>query len=314
MDNPLISIIIPVYNAEKYLRQCLDSVVAQTYTNWECLLIDDGSKDSSGAICDEYAEKDSRFRVFHKENGGVSSARNLGIEKAKGEFIAFYDSDDTIPFDSLKVLYLSLSNSKRDSVVGNYKKVYSEEKKLCSNTFEENSERLVEDVLKLFFVYPRDMFQGYLWNRLFYKKVIADNDIRFNESIKYKEDGLFLVSYILKSGKPVVCVPDIVYNYYVRENSAMGILNKSFSKDYFTNLDARLLILNEIRDSKCSKEIVDLAKDSVGDIVMLLLMKMRNFHQFNVKNIVYIVVRLLKNMIFFSTLFYFLKMLIKRYI
>ena len=76
MDNPLISIIIPVYNAEKYLHQCLDSVVAQTYTNWECLLIDDGSKDSSGAICDEYAEKDSRLRVFHKANGGVSSARH----------------------------------------------------------------------------------------------------------------------------------------------------------------------------------------------------------------------------------------------
>lgn len=312
MDNPLISIIIPVYNAEKYLHQCLDSVVAQTYTNWECLLIDDGSKDSSGVICDEYAAKDSRFRVFHKENGGVSSARNLGIKEAEGEFIAFYDSDDTIPADSIKVLYSSLCNSNSDSVVGNYKKIYCEEKILCSNIFKEFSKRQVEDTLRLFFVYPRELFQGYLWNRLFRRKIIADNDIRFNESIKYKEDGLFLVSYILKSGNPIVCVPNIVYNYYVRTNSAMGILNKSFSKDYFTNLDARLLILKEIKESKRSKEIVDLAKDSVGDIVKILLQKMRRFHQFNVKNIAYIVVRLVKNMIFFSTLFYLFKWLIKR--
>ena len=312
MSSPLISIIIPVYNAEKYLHQCLDSVVAQTYTKWECLLIDDGSKDSSGVICDEYAAKDNRFRVFHKENGGVSSARNIGIEESKGEFIAFYDSDDTIPADSIKVLYSSLCNSKSDSVVGNYKKIYSEENILCSNIFNDFSESQVEDALKLFFVYPRGLFQGYLWNRLFRKKVIVDNNIRFDEYIKYKEDGLFLVLYILKSDNPIVCVPNVVYNYYVRTNSAMGILNKSFSKDYFTNLDARLLILKEIKESEISKEIIDLAKDSVGDIVKILLMKMCRFHQFNVKNIAYIVVRLVKNMVFFSTILYLMKWLIKR--
>ena len=96
MNSPLISIIIPVYNAERYLRQCLDSVVAQTYTNWECLLVDDGSKDGSGEICDEYAKKSSRFRVFHKENGGVSSARNTGIEESKGEWVYFCDADDYV--------------------------------------------------------------------------------------------------------------------------------------------------------------------------------------------------------------------------
>lgn len=92
----LISIIVPVYNTEKYLDQCIQSVLAQTYTNWELLLIDDGSTDSSGAICDKYAAVDKRIRVFHKENGGVSSARNLGLDNAKGEWITFVDSDDWV--------------------------------------------------------------------------------------------------------------------------------------------------------------------------------------------------------------------------
>ena len=91
---PTISVIVPVYNAEKYLHRCIDSVLAQTYTDFELLLIDDGSKDQSGEICDEYAQKDARVRVFHQENGGVSSARNLGLDNAKGEWVTFVDSDD----------------------------------------------------------------------------------------------------------------------------------------------------------------------------------------------------------------------------
>ena len=93
---PKISVIVPVYNTEKYLHRCIDSVLAQTFTDWELLLIDDGSKDTSGSICDKYAAKDKRIRVFHKENGGVSSARNLGRDYAQGEWVTFVDSDDYI--------------------------------------------------------------------------------------------------------------------------------------------------------------------------------------------------------------------------
>jgi glycosyltransferase involved in cell wall biosynthesis len=92
----MISIIVPVYNTEKYLDQCIQSILSQTYTDFELLLIDDGSTDSSGAICDRYAEQDSRVRVFHKPNGGVSSARNLGLDNAKGEWVTFCDSDDWV--------------------------------------------------------------------------------------------------------------------------------------------------------------------------------------------------------------------------
>lgn len=113
---PTISVIVPVYNTEKYLRRCIDSVLAQTYADFELLLIDDGSKDKSGEICDEYAQKDARVRVFHKENGGVSSARNLGLDNARGEWVAFVDSDDYIEENYLKSFE---GNLDADLVVGN---------------------------------------------------------------------------------------------------------------------------------------------------------------------------------------------------
>ena len=104
MDSTMISVIVPVYNVEPYLRKCLDSIVNQTYRDFEILIIDDGSTDGSGRICDEYAEKDSRIKVFHTENRGLSCARNLGLAEAKGEWIGFVDSDDWIEPDMYEVL------------------------------------------------------------------------------------------------------------------------------------------------------------------------------------------------------------------
>ncbi len=117
---PKISVIIPVYNTEKYLRRCIDSVLAQTYQDFELLLIDDGSKDSSGAICDEYAEKDTRVKVFHKENGGVSSSRNVGLEHARGEWITFVDADDWIAYDMLRQMLERADAKGADVVLGDF--------------------------------------------------------------------------------------------------------------------------------------------------------------------------------------------------
>ena len=108
MDQELISIIVPIFNTEKYLHQCLDSILSQSYGNFECLLINDGSTDASASICREYVAKDARFRYFEKENGGVSSARNLGIERSGGAYITFIDSDDWVEFDYLEVLYSAI--------------------------------------------------------------------------------------------------------------------------------------------------------------------------------------------------------------
>lgn len=125
---PIISVIVPVYKAEKYLHKCVDSLLEQTFTDFEILLVDDGSPDKSGEICDEYAEKDSRIRVFHKENGGVSSARNLALDNAKGEFVMFLDSDDWLDNVCLDV---------------------------CINTINDN----VLDVLQFGFMYVYDTYQ-----------------------------------------------------------------------------------------------------------------------------------------------------------
>ena len=107
MSSPKINIIVPVYNVEKYIRRCLDSIAAQTFTDWECILVDDGSPDGSGAICDEYARKYARIKVIHKENGGVSSARNIALGRISGKWLAFVDSDDWIDLDYCEKLYNS---------------------------------------------------------------------------------------------------------------------------------------------------------------------------------------------------------------
>ena len=156
----MISIIVPVYNTEKYLHRCIDSILAQTFTDFELLLINDGSKDNSGKICDEYAAKDSRVRVFHKENGGVSSARNLGLNEAQGKWIYFVDSDDTLQLYALQELVNWINNDKIDLIMAGYY-VYDENeriKNLCklekkkyrdlTNTYLVEGEHLVEEAYK----------------------------------------------------------------------------------------------------------------------------------------------------------------------
>ncbi len=120
MEEDLISIIVPIYNVENYLRQCLDSIQNQTYQNFECLLINDGSPDNSAGICREYVAKDSRFKYFEKENGGLSSARNFGIERSGGAYIIFVDSDDWLENDALHLLYVAMKKENADISIGRY--------------------------------------------------------------------------------------------------------------------------------------------------------------------------------------------------
>ena len=120
MGNELISVIVPIYNVEKYLRQCLDSIQNQTYQNFECLLINDGSPDNSADICREYVEKDSRFKYFEKENGGLSDARNYGIRQSKGSYLTFVDSDDWLEHDALDRLYGALRKGNADISIGRF--------------------------------------------------------------------------------------------------------------------------------------------------------------------------------------------------
>lgn len=192
-----ISVIIPVYNTEHYLPRCIESILAQTFTDFELLLIDDGSKDNSGRICDEYAAKDSRIRVFHKKNGGVSSARNLGLDKAQGEWIAFVDSDDWIYTDYFEEM---LSKSiHADLVVSSYiveGKIDPWDKPLNLQTYTKDSIRdcLEENIHNISFLAP--------WCKLFNRNIIEQKLIRFNTFIKQGEDSLFNLDYL----KYVSCI------------------------------------------------------------------------------------------------------------
>lgn len=177
----MISIIVPVYNVEKYLRKCLDSILSQIYSDFELLLIDDGSKDQSGKICDEYAARDSRIRVFHKENGGVSSTRNLGIEQVKGEWITFIDSDDWVDAD-----YLANFTMDSDLCVQGY---------YCGERMCQYADDYVKSHVGAIYM-KRGYVQG-PYCKLFQASIVLNNQIRFDEKLSYGEDILFLMQYSL---------------------------------------------------------------------------------------------------------------------
>ena len=204
--NPKISVIVPVYNVEKCLHRCVDSIREQTFTDFELLLIDDGSKDRSIQICDEYAAKDSRVRVFHKSNGGVSSARNLGLDNARGEWIAFCDADDHVCNNWLEVL---IDNAREDSLIITGFTIVDYKKQQKENYgFDVNG-----SVKSVFGVFYSSKFPGVTWNKLYSLKKIADNDIRFNENISYQEDEEFVFSYLLHCRK-IISVGTPTYCYY----------------------------------------------------------------------------------------------------
>ena len=263
MDNLLVSIIVPVYNVEKYLCKCLDSIINQTYQNLEIILVDDESKDTSGQICDEYASKDSRIIVIHKENGGVSSARNRGLDIAKGNWVLFVDADDIIPLDALSFYFEVISTNDVDMVLGGYVECDEEGTILKSNQKQFQKLLSMLDCLKLFYKSDTVLFQGYVWNRLMKLSIIQENHIRYNESIYFKEDGLFAVQYMVSSTLPCYYSSQIVYNYYIHSNSSMRVYNSNLDHKYLTNLDARILCLKSIEKNYNDVQLIHLAKYSV---------------------------------------------------
>ena len=217
MRNPIISVIVPVYNAEKYLRRCVDSILAQTFTDFELLLINDGSKDNSGAICDEYAATDARVRVFHKENGGVSSARNLGLDNAKCGWIAFCDADDYVENNWLDIYYTNLDNV--DMVVQGY----SNEITLKKYNFDYTGD-VIGGIGKM----HKKHTLGFLHVKIFNNRILKENGVRFNESVSFREDEDFVLKY-LTFIKNVKCVKTGGYNYVISDLSKKYMHIDNFS-------------------------------------------------------------------------------------
>lgn len=206
---PLISIIVPIYNSEKTLNRCVDSILSQTFGDWELLLVDDGSKDSSGYICDEYSLKDSRIKVFHKENGGASSARNVGLDNAVGKWVVFVDSDDFIEsntFSSLKFISDIDLYVYGVQIINEAKEFVPPRMLVCAN----NVQSLDEYLCEIYFTTP--------WCKIYKRHIINEYNLRFDIELKIGEDTDFVFRYLFYV-ETIKLVPDIFYHFYNDENN-----------------------------------------------------------------------------------------------
>ena len=233
MDNiiPKISIVVPVYNVEKYLDKCINSILNQTLSEFELILIDDGSKDSSGLICDKYAESDKRIKVIHKSNGGISSARNVGLDVAKGKYIGFVDSDDWIERDMYELLYNICEDNNCD--IANCSSIIHYEQKTVINgghsLIIHNREEAMKTMLE------GTLYDEVVWTKLINREIL--DGIRFTEGIVY-EDTYFTYRLIDKAQK-VGCIGEPKYHYIKRQKGIMNLAKKDLNIDW-------VLIYNEM--------------------------------------------------------------------
>ncbi len=220
----MISVIVPVYNVEKYLHKCVDSIINQTYKDLEIILVDDGSPDNCPKICDEYAQKDNRIKVIHKENGGLSSARNAGLQVAIGDYIAFVDSDDYIDEHMYEKLLDALKSSNADFCMCGDRTVDENGEEITRNNFSAKM-YFIDEIIENF-VLP---LKTAAWNKLYKREYIGENV--FPEGRVHGEDLVFQLSLLI-SETTMCVIPDVCYNYVKRSSSitTSKFSNKSFDE------------------------------------------------------------------------------------
>ena len=273
----VISIIIPVYNASKYLGGCLDSLTNQTYTTWECILIDDGSTDDSGQICDEYAEKDSRFSVIHKANQGVSIARNAGIHESTGEWLYFCDADDEILPDGLETL-IELTSSKAEIVFGGYVECCENGEVIASPRREEHCMLSAEEAILQLYLHPNSNYEGYLWCKLFHADLVKKNAILFSEHIYFNEDRLFVMQCLSHVSHPVVYKNLPVYRYYHHPQSAFWGLQQQWNPRYITDLRAYVNMYEVVCAATSDVYVRLVAKDGIRSSIKSIRRMLKRHH------------------------------------
>ena len=251
--NDLISIIVPIYNVEKYLNKCVESIINQTYKNLEIILVDDGSPDNCPAICDEWAKKDNRIKVIHKENGGLSDARNAGLAVATGEYIAFIDSDDYIELDFYNKLYKVIKDTNCDISMCNLRMVYENNNVFVDNydTFEITEYSTTEAMSALI----DDEIRQVVWNKL-YKADIIKN-ILFDIG-KYHEDEFWSYKAIGAADK-IAAIDYTGYYYLQRSGSIMG---NNYSLKRLDAVEAKCL-----RQEYINKHFPDLAQKCLTNLL-----------------------------------------------
>lgn len=278
MSVPVISIIMPVFNAEQYLSECIESVLGQSYTDFELLIVDDGSTDGSAYICQRYAESDKRVVYMHKENGGVSSARNVGIKVARGTYLMFIDADDMLMPDALSLLHSHIADPNISLSIGTYlieadngSITFRESRKFCKSL-------TPVDCANIMFLDHLYGYQGYLWNKMFRKETIFRESILFDEDIALNEDRLFCVTYISKMTGNAVFFSTPVYHYYHRPNSAFHALDKKFSPKITQDFDASMKMLEILCLNSFPRRTQNLSRDCVLRSYDMLRHHVRDTH------------------------------------
>lgn len=257
MSNPKISIISPVYNVEKYIHRCVDSIIAQTFTDWELILVDDGSTDTSGTICNQYASQDSRIRVIHKQNGGVSAARQAGLDASRGEYVIHADPDDWVEPAMLEELYAKAKADEADMVICDYY-TNSGDKQVLNI----QSPTDVSDNVQII----RDLFQqlhGSSWNKLVRRVCYSLYDISFPKGLNYCEDQLTIVRLLLSPIK-VTYLNKAFYHYFDNPNSITRNYQRQQydSRRYYADLLEQYLPL-ELKNQILRKVRFDIFTEAV---------------------------------------------------
>lgn len=242
-----LSIVVPIYNVEKYLEKCLISIQKQTFSDYEVLLINDGSTDNSKEIAEKFSKQDNRFKYFEIANAGVSSARNLGIEKASGKYLTFIDSDDYLDLEHLQMFMEKMGHY--NMVIGGYK-VIGLETEVRNHEIGQvfNQQQLIQGILKDSAIY------SFPWNKFFEREIIDAHKIRFRTDIHYGEDLIFDIQYALQVENSYILNNDS-YNYVQRGGSASGKLDKNSLAKRMTDIDAIICTIS-LLEKKYPDEIV----------------------------------------------------------
>lgn len=237
--NPLISIIVPVYNTAAYLRRCLDSILSQTYGHWEAILVDDGSTDGSGAICEEYASRDSRFQVTHRPNSGVAATRNAGLDAATGEYIGFVDSDDWIEPDMFRSMVMAILSRRADIATCNVRIVYPNKTAIKKSTEEF---RVVDRDEAIGMIYEDKQLRSFLWDKLFRRSLFT---VRFPEGRIYED--IIVMLKLFAGAKRIVMLPEVFYNYRMRTSSIVHAMDLDNRQQLVEALDQSFGQMMEMR-------------------------------------------------------------------
>lgn len=229
-----VSVIIPVYNAEKTIERCVRSVLDQEFQDLELIAVDDGSKDASGKILDEIAEKDSRLHVVHVENGGVSRARNIGLSMIQGEYVQFLDADDYIPMESTKLLVRTMEKSQCDLVIADFYRVVGD-KVARKGSIRSDALLTLQEFATLMMESPSDFYYGVLWNKLYRSSILLENDLKMDEDLNYCEDFIFNMEYLLHT-KTINPLPVPVY-YYIKTEGSLVTQSMTLTKVVSTKIN-----------------------------------------------------------------------------